>query len=196
MSLCEGLVPMRRSLALLCTLLIGSDLGAATAPKSAPTANDVQAAVKQYFARLPGYQAGDLIDRSQVTALFADLQRRSWMVQQAETLLQQTPSAGGFLARELRTPQGKAFMRRIARTPQGYDRLDRLSQLPHGEQLVRDLIRGPDGYKMIEYLGASQGGKQLGRMLSKAPGGANFNQPTGRIYTAEALASKLRVTTK
>ena len=190
---------MRRSLAVLCTLLIGSDLGAAPgagATRPAPTAKEVQTAVKQYFARLPGHQASDLIDRSQATALFADLQRRGWTVQQAEPLLQQVPSPGGFLARELRTPQGRAFMRRIVRTPQCYDRLDRLSHLPHGEQLVRDLIRGPDGYKMIEYLGASQGGKQLGRMLSSAPGGANFNQPTGRIYTAEALASKLRVTAK
>jgi hypothetical protein len=190
---------MWRTLALLCMLLVGVDLGAAPgsgATKPAPTANEVQTAVKQYFARLPGYQAGDLIDRSQAAAMFADFQRRGWIVQQGEVLLQQVPSPDGFLARELRTPQGKAFMRRIVRIPQCYDRVDRLSQLIRGEQTVRDLIRGPDGYKMIEYLGTSQGGKQLGRMLSSAPNGTNFNQPTGRIYTAEALASKLRVTAK
>lgn len=161
--------------------------------KNPPDSADIQSAVRQYFTGLSDYQPGDLIDRTQVAGLLANFRVRGWTVLEPDGLTQRTPDSGEFLVRELRSPQGKAFMRRIGRMPQGYDRLDRLARMPHGEQTVRDLIRGPDGYKMIEYMTGSSGGRQLGRMLSATPSGTNFNQPTGRLYTAENLAGQIKV---
>ena len=45
---------------------------------------------------------------------------------------------------------------------------------------------------MIEYMTQSRGGRELGKMLSKAPNGADFNQPTGRIYTLDGLLAQLK----
>ena len=82
-------------------------------------------------------------------------------------------------------------MRQISSYPNAYDLLDRLSRLPRGRQTVRDLIRGPDGYKMLQYMTTSAGGRQMGKQLSNSPGAGKFNEPTGRIYTAEDLLRRL-----
>jgi hypothetical protein len=63
--------------------------------------------------------------------------------------------------------------------------------MPRGHKIVSYLIRGPDGYKMIQYMTTAPGGTVLGQQLSDAPKGANFNQPTGRIYTVPMLELRL-----
>ena len=55
-----------------------------------------------------------------------------------------------------------------------------------------DLIRGPGGEKLIEYMTTAAGGKELGKQLSQDPNGANFNAPTGRIYTVPDLLKYLK----
>ncbi len=82
-------------------------------------------------------------------------------------------------------------MRQSCKYPDAYDRLDRLSRMPMGHQNVDALIAGPDGYKMIQYMTSTSGGRNLGQMLSQDPRGANFNSPTGRIYTADQFLQRL-----
>jgi len=65
-------------------------------------------------------------------------------------------------------------------------------RLPHGEQTVHDLIRGPGGDELIKYLTATRGGASMGKLLSHSSGAADFNKPTGRIYTVAALVDRLQ----
>ncbi len=80
----------------------------------------------------------------------------------------------------------------MAKYPEGYDRLDRMVRLPRGEIFTEDLIHNPGGYQMVEYMATAQGGIEMGKMLSETPKGKNFNQPTGRIYTAEQLIARVK----
>ena len=162
-----------------------------TAAAEKPRINQLDQAVRQYFAQLPDYQPGDLIDRNQAAKLMKDLRARGWKLCATEALLQKIPTPDEFLVQQLRTAAGKKFMRNISKMPLGYDRLDRLAQLPQGQQTIRDLIRGPGGYKLIDYMTGASGGKQLGKMLSNSPQGRDFNGPTGKIYTATAFTQWL-----
>lgn len=129
--------------------------------------------------------------RDKIEPLLAQLRRTILPLPDAKQILQKVPAKDEFLAEQFRTPGGRKFMRQIARYDDGYDRLDRLSRLPHGKQTIIDLIRGPDGYKMLEYMTTTPGGLALGDQLSNAPKGKNFNEATGRIYTAEMLLKRL-----
>lgn len=46
-------------------------------------------------------------------------------------------------------------------------------------------VRG--GYKLIETSATTRNGKALGKVLAKSPDGADFDNPTGRIYTLGML---------
>jgi len=157
-----------------------------------PTWEKVRQLVATELQREAGYQPGDLIVRSQVRAIFAQLKAIGWEVPRQSQIIDQTLDDGDFVAQTLRNSDGRGLMRQIQRYPQGYDRLDRLARMPHGQQNVAALVRGPDGYKLIQYMTSVQGGKSLGASLAKGPQGADFNRPTGRIYTAEALVARLR----
>lgn len=171
----------------LAILLAGASVVCA-APASLSPAK-VRQVVTDFFGKVPGYRDGDLIDRAQVEAVLAKLKASGCRVPQPEAIAARVLEAGEWLVSELRTPAGRALMRRIARYPGAYDRLDRLSSMPQGKQTIRDLVRGPDGYKMIEYMTTQKGGREMGKMLSR--GSADFNRPTGRIYTVEGLLAEI-----
>ena len=164
---------------------------AAAREATPPNPSPIQAAVAEHFAGQPDYEPGDLISRSQAESLLEVLQRKGLHFADAEAIVAAVPADDDYLAVTLRTPAGRRFMRKIATFPGAYDRLDRLARLPHGKRTIQDLIRGPDGYKMVEYLTTTRGGEATGEMLSHAPRGADFNRPTNRIYTAEALSKQL-----
>ncbi len=153
---------------------------------------EVEPMVKKHFAGLPDYQPGDIISRSNVEPLFAQLADRGWNVADRKAVLAAVPADDNFLVTSFRTKSGRKFMRDVAKYPEAYDRLDRLARLPYGKLAIRRLIRGPDGYRMIEYMTTTRGGIELGKQLSNAPQGKNFNRPTGRLYTAELLLKRLK----
>jgi hypothetical protein len=169
--------------------------GAADTPRAVvrpiPSLSELRQVVLRYFRAQRDYRPGDLITRDKVEPLLAQLRRTILPLPDAKRILNDVLSKDNFLAEQFRTPSGRKFMRQIARYDDGYDRVDRLSRLPHGKQTIIDLIRGPDGYKMIEYMTTTPGGWALGDQLSNAPKGKNFNQATGRIYTAEMLLKRL-----
>lgn len=157
-----------------------------------PKWEQVQAAVNDYFRTLPGYQPGGIVTRTDVRPAFPQLEKLGWAVADREAILTQLPAEGDFLVQQLRTPAGRKFATRIATIPDGYDRLERLSRLPSGRATVRDLIGSKGGDKLIEYLATTPGGNELGKMLSKDSNGPRFNQPTGKIYTAEQVLARLK----
>ncbi len=163
----------------------------AAKPKPLPPLSEVEELVLRQFSLLPDYRPGDIIARSEVEPLFAQLQRIGWRVVDRKNILRKVPADSDYLVRKLRTPRGRKFMRRIADYPDAYDRLDRLSWLPHGKQTIHDLIYAKGGYEMLEYMTTAKGGAEMGKMLSKAPKGTNFNKPTGRIYTVKMLLARL-----
>jgi hypothetical protein len=167
----------------------GADKSKSTA---LPSLEQVAKAVVGTFDALSDHEPGDIITQTEATKALAAVQKLGWAVPDGKALLKRVPAEGEFLVEVLRTDGGRRFMRQISGYPMGYDRLDRLSLMPHGKKTVRALVRGPDGYKMIEYMTTHPGGKGLGRQLSRGKRGAGFNDPTGRIYTAEDLLDEVR----
>jgi hypothetical protein len=177
-------------------LLIGSFAVAGAneaqaAKKALPQFTAVRAAVDKYFASLRGYRPGDLISQADWLVVAQQLDRLGWKPSNAAQIRDAILPAGSYLIQQSRSEDGRNFMRQVASLPDGYDRLDHLSRIPNGEPTITRLIEGPDGYKMLEYMTTSPGGRELGRMLSEDENGANFNQITGRIYTADALLRQL-----
>ena len=157
-----------------------------------PSFEVVEKALSAHFEARSDYRKGDLITRRPAKEFLDNLAKLGWKPGDQDAILKEVPEEGDFIVSVLSTSRGKSFMRKIAKYPNAYDRLDRLSKLPQGKQTVRQLIDGPGGYQMIEYLTSSSGGKELGKMLSRAPRGSNFNQPTGKLYTADHLLARLR----
>lgn len=157
-----------------------------------PEFADIEKTVVGYFKLLEGYQAGGILSRSEVEAVYKLLARQGWKVPKWKLFLQRVPADHSFLVRRLRTDDGRKFMAHIAKYPGGYDRLDRMSRLARGQLLVDELIRGPDGHKMIQYMTKTSAGATLGSMLSDTARGKDFNKPTGQIYTVDMLLDALR----
>jgi hypothetical protein len=64
--------------------------------------------------------------------------------------------------------------------------------MPQGQQTVRDMITSPAGEKMVEYMTKSPAGAGIGKILSSGQQAEQFGAPTGRIYTVDALLSRLQ----
>lgn len=157
-----------------------------------PKFEEVEEIVLRHFSILPDYRPGDIIARSEVEPLFPQLRRMGWYVTDRNTILKKVPPDGDFLVHQLRTKQGRKFMRDVASTPGAYDQLDRIRWLPKGQRTVHELIKNGGGGKVINYFTTTEDGSRMGRMMAKKPRSANFNKPTGRIYTAEMLLDHLK----
>ena len=180
-------------LGLLVGLMVFVDAYEARGEKRAlPEFSAVRAALDKHFAAQRGYQPGDLISQSDWDVLAKGLDRLGWRPSDAAQIRAALLPEKSFLIQKARTQEGRDFMRQVARSPQGYDRLDHLSRIPNGEPTISRLIDGPDGYKMLEYMATAPGGRELGNYLSADENGARFNEPSGRIYTAEALLQRLQ----
>ena len=155
--------------------------------------SEIQQIVQRHFAVIPDYQPGDLITQQAVQGAFKQLELYGWIVADQKLILGQVLGDGDFVARELRSKQGRQFMRQIKRYPGGFDRLDRIVAMPQGRNNVAQMVKLPDGYKIIEAMTTTQRGKKLGERLSKARTGKNFNKPTGKIYTVDALITRLKL---
>jgi hypothetical protein len=150
-------------------------------------------AVEAYFASLPDYQPGDLVEQSQVAGALDAVELVGWEVPQRKQIVDLALADSDWLVRELSTKKGKRFMRKVAKHKGGYLRLDRLSSIADGKAAIRVLIKDPGGDEMIEYMDTTSGGFELGRMMADAKSGVDLNKPTGRIYTADDLVSVLQV---
>jgi len=164
----------------------------AAGDKPMPEFNEVEETVLRHFSMLPDYQPGDIITRSEVQPLFAQLKRMGWLVADRKTILNNVPADSDFLVRQLRTRQGRKFMRQVSAHANSYDQLERISALPYGRRTVHELIReGSKGAGVIEHFVSTPEGAQVGRQMARKPRSADFNKPTGRIYTAEMLLERL-----
>jgi hypothetical protein len=175
---------------LLLVAALSSVATAAVPPLADFTA--VEAIVTTHLNHRRGYQPGDLISQGDWDAILAGLSQAGWTPRDAAQLRKLLLPAKDFLVLESRSKEGRLFMRQVSRYPGGYDRLDRLARMPYGVNTIVRLINGPDGYKMLEYMTTTPGGTELGLQLSQGTDGKNFNQLTGRIYTAAQLLDRLQ----
>ena len=173
-------------------LAVVSGSTSAAPVKTMPSWDKIEQIARDYFQSLPNRQPTDIVSKTQVKPLLAELERSGWKAADSSAILKRVPGDDDFLVKQFRTAAGQEFMRQIARYPDGYDRVDHLSRLPQGEAKVRELIRGPGGYKMIEYMATAPGGKELGKMLSVDQGGRGFNSATGKLYTPAAVIEALK----
>ena len=156
-----------------------------------PRSGALKKVAADYFATQPDLRPGDLICRTDAEPLLDKLSEAGWQAPDGKKILASLLPPEHVLVKKLRSAKGKGFMRRISADPSAYDRLERLISLPGGERTLQDLIEGPDGHKLINYMTQTSGGHELGKQLSRSSQGRNFNEPTGRIYTAEALVQRL-----
>lgn len=167
------------------------------APETAvPTFEQVKALVKQHFASIDGYEPGDLITNRELAPLFPKLTKLGWTVYDQKTIVKMALDDSDPLSRALRTEKGTRFMRKLSGLPEVYDRMDRLRRMPYGMRRIHEMVEGPDGYKLFEYMVTTPGGENLGKQLSRAKNGAGFNQPTGRLYTENAVLERLATSYK
>jgi hypothetical protein len=177
--------------ALTCRVLADGPTSKSAPNSKLPPFATVKTTVERTLSTIPGYVPGDLVSQRQVATVLGELNKAGWEVEQSRKLLARVPADGEFLVRALRTPKGVAFMRQVSAMPGGYDRIDRLSRIPNGQQTVQKLIEGPDGHKLVGYLTEARGGKELGTMLKRTAQGGDFNEATGRIYTATQVLAEL-----
>lgn len=164
-----------------------------SATQPLPSFDLVTKHVQQVLALDPDYQTGDLLTAPKVDRVLAKLEKINWKVADAHEIVKLVLSDSDWMAERLSSGDGREFMRRIATMPGGYDRVDRLRNMPNGQYQVSDFIESPGGYTMIEYMTTTQEGKNLGALVSEGVNGADFNKPTGRIYTERELLKRLRI---
>jgi hypothetical protein len=134
----------------------------------------------------------DLLSQADAQAVVQALAHGGWEVADGNQIVKKLLPDNDAVVVELRTHAGVNYMRQISKYPKVYDCLDHFVRLPRGQRMLHDMTILPDGYKLVEYLTTTSGGKNLGAQLSQTPRGANFNQPTGKIYTAEQLLAALK----
>ncbi|MGE3776168.1 MAG: hypothetical protein AB7F89_03205 [Pirellulaceae bacterium] len=178
------------------SLLAPAGLRAEPSQPSLPTFDTIASHVQQYFARVRDHRDFDLISRSQVAELLGQLQKLGWQPPDGPQLLERVLADQHVLVRTLRSPAGRTFLAKVASRDLIYDRLDRVSTVSGGARLIQDLVKLPDGER---YAKPRSGGgvPDLLDLLPKHASGktrkiADYDKPTGHLYTVEDLLEALR----
>lgn len=158
-----------------------------------PRWEQVSKTFDKYFAELPGHQPYGIITQTEVSPLWDALKRAKWNVPESEreAIMKLVPTDKEFLVRQLHTSNGRRFMGKVAaKYPEIYDRLDMLAHTDGGgKPAVSGLIAAPDANLTVKYMFSKGGEKSWAAMM---PQRVKFDKPTGRIYTAESLKSRLQ----
>jgi hypothetical protein len=178
--------------AALCLIVVASD-EATAAPKEKLPWEEVEHHINVYFAEIPGLHVNCLITQSQVEPLWNTLAKIKWHVpvENRDELMALIPTEKEYMVQQLHTAKGYKFMRNVAvKYPEIYDRLDMLSRMGGGgKPAVSGLIAAPDAAQTVKYMFSKYGKRSWAAML---PERGKFDKPTGRIYTAEELKSRLQ----
>jgi hypothetical protein len=148
--------------------------------------------VNWHFSLRRDYSPGDILSRSNVEPVLKQLRLIGWTIPNQKSILNRVPRDGNYLVRQLRRKAGRKFMRNVREYPLIYDRLDRLTGLASGRQALQEMIKMPDGHKVMLELTQKTDGKKADPILARVRTGANFDKPTGRIYTVEILLKALK----
>jgi hypothetical protein len=177
---------------MMMTLVAGAIAAEPARRVERPTLPEVTTFAAQFLQHKTGHQPGHLVTQTGVIKLLDALEAKGWRVREREKLIARVLKDDDYLVRQFSDEAGQAFLRKIEHLPGGIDRVDRLARLPQGEMSVNDLIRKvPNGAEWIEAMTTTRRGEIEGERLSNAEAGHNFNEPTGRLYTVQALAQAI-----
>jgi hypothetical protein len=160
-------------------------------PAKLPKWAAIELVVRKHFADQKGFESNDMITRSLSEPVFKKLAAAGWTVPDQAKILPRLPADSDFVVQQLSSTAGKEFMRSISSYADGYDRLDKLSKLPDGKSSIRTLVKGPGGYKLLQLMTSETGRPQIADLLSHSPKGRTFDEPTGKLYTVDALLERL-----
>lgn len=150
--------------------------------------------VKKHFANLANFRTGDLVTAGDVKPLLQELSSEGWDVPESGTLIARLVPSGSYLDRTFSTRKGRKFFREISRVPGGIDRVERMSKLKAGKGSIGQLVNSaPFGSDFIAQMATTKVGRNMGKRAGNTRDGKNFNKPTGKIYTEEALMKELVV---
>lgn len=161
-----------------------------------PSFSSASAVVDRYFSQQRDYVPSDLISQRDVQSVLASLKSAGWKVADKDQILKRVLPDGDFLVTLLGSKSGRQFARKSASDPLLYDRLDRLAQEAGGKELLESLVKLPDGERYAKSK-PQRGALSMLEMLPKGKSGkarkvADYDRPTGRIYTQEQLLKQLR----
>lgn len=152
----------------------------------------VEDLVRWRFELRRDYSAGDILSRSNVEPVLKQLRLVGWTISDQKSILNRVPRDDAYLVRQLRTTAGMKFMRKVRNQPLVYNQLDRLTGLAHGRLVLQNMIKATDGQEMLQQLTRKTADENLDPSLARARKGANFDKPTGRIYTVDQLLAALK----
>lgn len=145
-----------------------------------------------FFDRVSHHHPYAIITKNEVAPLRADLAKVGWRIpeDQWNDTVKLILSDDDYLVKNLHTDKGRKFMRQVAsKYPEVYDRLDRLAHTTGGGRTgAAGLIAAPDAQYTVAYMFTKEGERSWASML---PERYKFDQPTGRLYTAETLKKHL-----
>ena len=166
--------------------------GATVTTPTAPKTAELQAFVLKSLEGMPDFHPDGLLTRGQATRAVAMLEAKGWTTDKKDDLLKRTLPDDDILVRQLNDPAGKKFLEKIGKVDGSIDRVDRLARMPQGETNINDLIRKvPNGHEWITSMLNTPHGRRMAQRLESAKGGADFNEPTGRIYTVRDFVDAL-----
>ena len=188
----RGILP---SLVALLAISCGLSASQAASRPALPPLSKVKQVIDHHFAEMPGYRRGDIIAKGDVQPLFAQLKQLGWVVADRQAIEKQLLADSHAVVTTLRTQSGRRFMRKVSGNGGIYDRLDRISRESGGKQLIRSLVKLPDGERYAK----SKSARGVPGMLeflpkkgsSKSRKVADYDKPTGQIYTVDQLTQRL-----
>ena len=180
--------------AAIATVCLLSAWNSATA-EELPAFSKVDNVVRRHFESLSGHQEGDLISQTQVKPIFGAIELLGWTVSDSASIKNSVLPDSNYLVEQFRTPKGKAFMRKVSASPLAYDRLDQICRLPNGKLMINDFLRFPNA----EVTFTNKSPLAVSRLERLQPTNrrngqdkTDLDQPTGRIYTVDALVARLK----
>ena len=148
--------------------------------------------VQWHFSGRRDQTPGDILSRSNVEPILKQLRLIGWVIPDQKSILNRVLRDDDYLVRQLRTTVGRKFMRNVREYSMIYDRMDRLTGLANGRKALQEMIKMPDGHKVMLQLTKKTDGQKRDPLLARVRTDANFDKPTGRIYTVEHLLAALK----
>lgn len=163
-----------------------------------PSWEQVEKTFRKHYPALPNGavpagQAPPLVTYNTARRIFYELWEQRWNVSDQAEILKLCPQDNSFLVQQCLSPGGQKFLKQAADPAAVYDKLERMASLPEGQQKIRDLLAGPQGHHdMLNYMLGRQGSQMLFENGTAHPAARDFNKPTGKIYSPEALLQRIK----
>jgi hypothetical protein len=154
---------------------------------SAKSYDDAPVSFGELVSRSREYQTGDLITWEDAKPYLDHLEERGVTIPDDPELADKFLSESDRVVKMLRTRKGTHFARQLLKSGGNYDMLDHFRKLPHGYASLQLMIDTPRGHQLLAEMVTTKTGRATAAELARVPGGADFDKPSGLIYTEDQL---------